>query len=178
MRIETQRLILQPITENDWELFEKLHKSNEVINYVSDPFKDSDIKERFNSRLGAWYKTCNRWLALVIFEKDTKNKIGVTGFYPEWEPYKQAELGFLLLPEYQRKGYGKESTLAVVDYAFSQCQFHKIIATVTEGNAPSFALLTSLGFAHEGTIRDNFKLGGKWQNDLKLGLLSREYNAI
>ena len=178
MKIESQRLILKPITVNDWELFEKLHKSNEVIKYVSDPFQNSDIKSRFDSRIGEWDKTSNRWLTLTILEKGTNNKIGITGFCAEWEPYQQAELGFLLCPEYQGKGYGKESTLAVIEFAFNQCHFHKIIATVTEGNEPSFALLKGLGFVHEGTIRDNFKLGGKWQNDLKLGLLSYEYNTI
>lgn len=49
---------------------------------------------------------------------------------------------------------------------------------VTEGNFPSFNLLKTLGFTHEGTIRDNFKLGGHWRNDLKLGLLNDEYNAM
>lgn len=178
MQIETQRLILKPISENDWELFKGLHQSSEVIKYVGDPFTESSISERFNSRLGEWKKTSNQWLTLTIIEKSTESKIGVTGFYPEWEPYQQAELGFLLNPEFQGKGYGKESTIAVIEYAFNQCNFHKVIATVTEGNSLSFNLLKALGFTHEGTIRDNFKLGGHWHNDLKLGLLKHEYNAI
>lgn len=175
MHIETLRLSLKPINENDWELFKNLHQSSEVMKYVSDPFKDSDIKERFNSRIGSWQKTSNRWLTLTITQKSTGNKIGVTGFYPEWEPYQQAELGFLLSPESQGKGYGKESTIAVLDYAFNQCNFHKVIATVTEGNISSFNLLKGLGFNHEGTFIDSFQLGGKWCNDLKLGLLKHEY---
>lgn len=177
MQIETPRLILRPISENDWQLFKLLHQSGEVIKYVSDPLTESVISERFNSRLGEWKKRANQWLTLTIIEKATENKIGVTGFYPEWEPYQQAELGFLLDPEFQGKGYGKESTIAVIEYAFNQCNFHKVTATVTEGNEPSFNLLKALGFTHEGTIRDNFKLGGDWHNDLKLGLLKREYNA-
>lgn len=178
VQIETQRLTLKLISKDDWELFEELHQSSEVLKYVSDPLSESEINERFNSRLGEWEKTSNHWLTLTIIEKATENKIGVTGFYPEWKPYQQAELGFLLSPEYQGKGYGKESTMAVIEYAFNQCNFHKVIATVTEGNYTSFNLLKSLGFTHEGTIRDNFKLGGNWYNDLKLGLLNHEYNAI
>lgn len=178
MQIETPRLILKPISKNDWEFFKKLHQSREVIKYVSDPFTDSDIKERFNSRLVEWKKTCDHWLTLTIVEKATGNKIGITGFYPEWEPCQQAELGFLLSPEFQGKGYGKESTIAVLEYAFNECNFHKMIATVTEGNSPSFNLLKGLGFIHEGTIRDNFKLGSNWYDDLMLGLLKYEYNAI
>lgn len=178
MQIETQRLILKPICKDDWELFEQLHQSSDVLKYVSDPFTKSDISKRFNSRLGEWKKTFEHWLTLIIIEKATGDKIGITGFYSEWEPYQQAELGFLLCTEFQGKGYGKESTIAVIEYAFNQCNFHKVTATVTEGNSPSFNLLKALGFTHEGTIRDNFKLGGSWCNDLKLGLLNHEYNAV
>ena len=56
MQIETARLMLKPISENDWELFKELHQSNEVIKYVSEPFSDSEIKERFTARLGQWNK--------------------------------------------------------------------------------------------------------------------------
>lgn len=178
MQIETERLILKAITENDWDIFEKLHKDTAVIKYVSDAFTEADIKNRFQSRLVPWQKTSSNWLTLTIFEKTTGNKIGVTGFYPEWQPYQQAELGFLLCPDFQGKGYGQESTIALLDYAFNTCSFHKVSATVTEGNIASVSLLKKIGFTHEGTIRDNFKLANKWHNDLKFGLLSIEYNGI
>lgn len=176
VQIVTPRLILRPISEIDWDLFNRLHQTQGVIKYVNDPFTELEIKERFISRLGEWKKTSNKWLTLTIIEKSSGTKIGVTGFYPQWEPYQQAELGFLLSPEFQGKGFAKESTRAVVEYAFNKCNFHKVIATVTEGNTPSFNLLKGLGFIHEGTIRDNFKLGGHWRNDLKLGLLKPEFS--
>ncbi|MEH6815767.1 MAG: hypothetical protein V7683_04375 [Pseudoalteromonas distincta] len=52
MQIETQRLTLKPISKDDWEFFEELHQSSGVLKYVSDPFTESEISERFTSRLG------------------------------------------------------------------------------------------------------------------------------
>lgn len=178
MELETARLKLTSITEDDWVFFKKLHQTKDVMRFVSDPCLTSETRERFESRLVHWDKTTNNWLAFIIFEKSTGNKIGVTGFYSQWEPYAQVELGFLLATEFQGRGFAKESTLAVLDFAFNTCGFHKATATVTEGNDPSFGLLKSIGFAHEGTLRDNFKLSGKWCNDLILGLLRCEYNVI
>lgn len=177
MHLETERLILTPIKEEDWPLFKTLHQSADVMRYVTDNLSEDNIRSRFDARLRDWEPRCNDWLTLTIKLKETGEKLGVTGFYAEWEPYQQAELGFLLSPEFQGKGYAKESTIALLDYIFEEQTYHKAVATVTEGNAPSAKLLQSLGFQLEGTIRDNFKLNGQWYNDLKLGLLRHEYKS-
>ncbi len=175
MKLETSRLVLTPITSEDWLLFKALHQSPEVMQFVAELPNEEEIKQRFESRLIDWDPKNNNWFTFTIALKETDQKIGVTGFYGQWQPYQQAELGFLLSPQFQGKGYAKESTLAVLDYLFNTCNFHKAVATVTEGNVPSFELLKSLGFKHEGTLRDNFKLNDTWYNDLKLGLLQHEF---
>ena len=173
--LETKRLVLKPINHEDWPLFERLHTTSEVMQFVSDADSAENIKNRFESRLGQWHKSMDKWLTLTMFEKHSGKKVGVTGLFPEWQPYQQAELGFLLSPEFQGLGYGKESTKVLIDFAFSQLKFHKLKATVTKGNEPSFNLLVNLGFVHEGTLRDNFKLNNQWYDDLKLGLLADEF---
>lgn len=178
VQLETSRLLLTPITEQDWQLFKDLHESPDVMRYVADPLSEQNIRTRFESRLKEWKPHCSDWLTLTICLKDTNKKIGVTGYFSEWEPYQQAELGFLLNPEYQGKGYAKESTVAVLKHLFKDLGYHKVIATVTEGNAPSLKLLQNIGFQLEGTIRDNYKLNDIWHNDLKLGMLDHEFNEL
>ena len=177
MQLETERLVLTPISPNDWSLFYEIHKDKDVMHYVTDDLSEQNIKTRFDARLKPWDPRCNEWLTLTIAIKDTGEKIGFTGFLAQWQPYQQAELGFLLSPKFQGKGYAKESTIALLDYIFIEQQYHKAVATVTEGNHPSANLLQNLGFRLEGTIRDNFKLNGQWFNDLKLGLLRTEYQT-
>ncbi|NTS77777.1 GNAT family N-acetyltransferase [Catenovulum sp. SM1970] len=171
MQLFTDRLTLQTLCESDWALFEKLHKDLSVIKYVADPMTTSEIQARFKSRLAAWSKTSSHWLTLSITETKTANPVGFTGFFPQWYPYQQAELGFLISPEYQGKGYGKESTKAVIDFAFEQCDFHKLTANVTEGNQACSQMLLALGFTQEARLRDNFKLADEWKTDLQFGML-------
>jgi len=175
MQLETERLLLTPINRDDWQLFKSLHQSEDVMRYVTDTLNEEEIKERFEARMKEWDVHGNDWLTLTISLKQTGEKVGVTGFFAKWEPYQQAELGFLLDPDYQGKGYAKESALAVLDYIFNVGKYHKAIATVTEGNDASCQLLQKLGFKLEGTLRDNFKLNDKWYNDLKLGMLKDEF---
>ncbi|QZA76628.1 GNAT family N-acetyltransferase [Deefgea tanakiae] len=178
IHIETARLILKSITEADRGFFSQLHQHPDVMRYVSDTLSADTINEKFNSRLTAWTKHSSHWLCLIMIDKRRNMPIGVTGFIPEWEPYQQAEVGFLLHPDEQGKGYGKESLQAVLKFAFNDCLFHKIKATVTEGNIASASLLEQAGFIQEGKIRDNSKLNMQWHNDLIYGLLNSEFSPI
>ena len=178
MELVTQRLTLQPLTEEDWPLFLQLYRDPQVMRYMSDPLDDAEVRARFASRLPAWDKHSTHWLCLVLREKASGNALGLTGFRAEWQPFQQAEVGFVSLPAGQGKGYGKESLQALLAFAFNDCGFHKLNATVTEGNIASRRLLESCGFQLEGTLRDNYRLGGQWCNDWQLGLLAAEYHGM
>lgn len=177
MKLATPRLLLESLTADDWPLFLRLFQDSQVIRYIADPLSESDIRARFEARLLKWDKHCARWLCLVMREKSSGQALGITGFRPEWLPFQQAEVGFGSLPEWQGKGYGKESLRAVLDFAFNACGFHRLYATVTEGNIASRRLLESCGFQLEGTLRDNYRLAGQWCNDWRLGLLAAEFAA-
>lgn len=166
------------MTEDDWPLFESLHQNEQVMTFVSDSFSTSEVRERFESRLLPWERCSTHWLALVIIEKETGSKVGVTGLLSDWDWNEQAEIGFLLTPAFQGMGYGAESTQAILRFAFEQCDFHKVSATVTEGNTASERLLLKLGLQHEGKIRDNIRIKGCWYNDLKLGILQKEFHLL
>ena len=86
-----------------------------------------------------------------------------------------AEVGFLLTPEAQDKGYGTESLHAVCDYAFTHGGLRRLTACVTAGNEASRRLLEKIGFIHEGTLRESYWLQQTWRDDWLFGLLKREY---
>ncbi len=173
--LRTPRLMLDSLSEQDWPLFLRLYQDPEVQRYISDPMDITDIRRRFELRLMRWEKTASHWLCLVIREKESGEAIGLTGFLAEWSPLQQAEVGYAMLPSYQGNGFAQESLLAVLAFGFRQCQFHKMKATVTVGNQASRRLLERCGFQLEGTLRDNYQLGGQWCDDWVLGMLACEF---
>lgn len=62
-------------------------------------------------------------------------------------------------------------------YCFDQQGYRKLVATVTAGNIASRKALIQAGFEQEGTLRQNFFLAGKWQDDWLFGLLKEEYQT-
>lgn len=173
MHLTTPRLSLHTMTEADWPLFLQLQQDPRVMAFVADPCSEETIRAHFEARLPAWDKTSHHWLCLVIREKATGAALGVTGFLPEWEPFRQAEMGYMMLPEAQGQGYASEALAAVCEFAFDTCGFHRLKALVVEGNRASRRVLEKCGFEWEGTLKDNYQLAGEWESDWLLARVNR-----
>ena len=170
LELDTKNLLLKQITPSDWALFHHLETDKSVQQYVADIRCETEIQQRFNERLPQWHKENNQWLCLVIHSKNTGEKVGITGFHPDWQISQEAEVGFMVMPEFQGQGIGKESLMAVLEFAFDECRFSKVNATVTKGNDASCQLLEKVGFQLEKVIPENYQINGNMYDDIIYGL--------
>ncbi|WP_192954837.1 GNAT family N-acetyltransferase [Gallaecimonas mangrovi] len=171
MVLETPRLRLRPLTRNDRDFYFAIERHPSVMAFVSEGRTDSDIEAMFASACKPWQRENEHWLSLVVEEKASGLAIGLHGFKSSWA-HRQAELGFLFLPEFQGKGYALEASKAVLSYARS-LGFHKATAVVTAGNQASAKLLEKCGFEREGVLKEHFYLRGAFLDDWHYGLLLR-----
>src|SRR5205085_7665200 len=58
-------------------------------------------------------------------------------------------LYYALSPAYQRQGYATEATRALIDYAFTQLALKRIVATTTNENVASIAVMRKVGMRIE-----------------------------
>jgi len=173
LHLETSRLTCSQIEEAEWAFFCQLQLSPDVMHYVADQKTEEKILADFSARLPIWSPQSEHWLCLVVREKQTGKRIGVSGYIHRENDC--AEVGFLFAPEAHGKGYAHESLRAICDYAFSDGGIHRLSATVTAGNAPSRRLLEKVGFVLEGELRESYWLRNAWHNDWLFGLLCGEY---
>lgn len=171
MHLTTSRLILSKLKSEDWQLFRAVHHDNLTMTWVSEIPEEADLRQRFHERLAPWQASSFHMLCLVARRRDNGEAIGLFGCSPEWEPYRQAEVGYMLLSRYCGQGFGNEALAALCEFLF-QADFHKLKAMVIEGNWPSRRILEKNGFQLEGTLRDNYLLNGRWVNDWALGRLN------
>ncbi|HBO43085.1 MAG TPA: GNAT family N-acetyltransferase [Planctomycetaceae bacterium] len=79
------------------------------------------------------------------------------------------EIGYSVLPRFQRQGYATEMVRALIGWAFARSDVTRIVAETTEDNTPSVRLLHRLGFVRTepsvepGHIR--FSLNGHTEKD-------------
>lgn len=144
------------------------------MHFINDARTEEDIRaQSFEPRLQPWQKGCPHWLCLIICLKNTLTPVGVTGFVDRGNDI--AETGFILDAGFHGKGIGSESLRDIARFAFNGQGYRKLTATVTAGNEASRRTLLKVGFQQEGTLRENYFLGGAWQDDWVFGLLSAEF---
>lgn len=149
MKLETSRLILKGINENNTEDILKIRGNPEVNKFVKrvSPKTNYDalqfiltIKQRTQN---------NQTVYWGISLKDQSHLIGTICLWNFSEDRKKAEVGYELLPEYHRQGIMSEALNAVVEYGFNELLLQEIVAITNTFNENSKGLLVKHHFVLE-----------------------------
>ncbi len=158
MKITTSRLTMVSLTAADWPLFQALHTEAAVIALCFDPPTEAELQQKFQHRLTPWHNAAEHWLCLAIILRETGQAIGVTGLCLTSG---EAEVGYLLLPQFYGRGFGTESLAALVNWAKTTQGITKFKAVVTEGNIGSERVLEKVGFSLAAVVPAAHTIAGK-----------------
>lgn len=146
VRTETSRLVLREIESADAENIVAWRSDPEVYRFFGIPHAVT-LQEHLT-----WYNTSylknDRRLEFMAIEKETGEPVGVFGIRQlgEGERQEKAEVGYLLKPQAQGKGYASEAVLQLIQMAKEKWAVKKIVAEVYEDNEASLALVKRLQF--------------------------------
>lgn len=93
------------------------------------------------------------------------------------EPDRTAEIGWILAPQAQGKGYASEAARLVLDLAFGELGLHRVCAELDPRNNASVSLCLRLGMRHEGHFVEHMWLKGEWTDTGHYAILEREWEA-
>ncbi|HWT13414.1 MAG TPA: GNAT family protein [Allosphingosinicella sp.] len=88
---------------------------------------------------------------------------------------RQVELGYRILPAYQRNGYAREAVAALIDLLIESHAVHRFVGVAASANRASRSVLEALGFRQEGSFRRSFWCNGEWLDDSYYALLAEEW---
>ena len=114
--------------------------------------------------------------AITLKEKPDK-LIGTIGLWRLIKEHYRAEIGYMLLPEFWRKGITKEAILRVLEYGFKELKLHSVEGKITPLNIASAKILESTGFVREAYFKEDFFFGGKFEDTAIYSLLSRNFSG-
>lgn len=153
-RIETQRLTLRGLTEDDLPfLFEHFGRC-EINEYSSDDNVTSmeETKELYKKYIAPRpYR-----FRLGIVMKETRDLIGTLGFYGIDAVNRRAIVGVDLMKEYWGRGLMSESLRALIKYGFKEMGLNRIEADADPQNLRSLRLMERCGMKREGVLRQRF----------------------
>lgn len=170
--LETERLVLRRLTTDDTNVVFRLRSSPETMKYVPRPLAVTiddalghiaTIDEKINNNTGI------NW---AITLKGNPEMIGIIGnFRIEFENYR-AEIGYMLLPEFNGKGIISEAIAAAVRYGFEGMKLHSIEAVIDPENQASGRVLEKNGFVKEAHLKENELYNGKFLDTVIYSILN------
>lgn len=153
--LETERLLIRPTTIEDADFLCELMNSPKWLQFIGDRnvYKTEDVQKYIE------IKMLPQWIRLgytnnTVISKATQEKLGICGLFDREGAKNELEIGFAFLPEFEKKGYGFESTNRLIQFAFNQLNTNAINAFTDLKNKESQRLLEKLGFTYQGEQTD------------------------
>jgi [ribosomal protein S5]-alanine N-acetyltransferase len=146
--IETGRIILRELEDNDADRLAEIYSDMEVMRYVGrgivltqeQAVKSIEQWKKYYRELGF-----GNW---AVIEKASGNFIGLCGL--SWlEDKSDVEVSYLFAKEAWGKGYATETAGAVITFGFNTVKLKRIAALVYPQNTPSIHVIEKLGMKYE-----------------------------
>lgn len=156
--IKTQRLRLLPATLDlsraeiaDTTRFARLLGADVPANWP--PESSADALEFFLGLLET-HPTWEGWLAWYVLERQSETDewtlVAGIGFKGEPDVDGRVEMGYSVLPQFQRRGLATEMAQGLVEWAWATGRVREVLAQTTQDNLGSRGVLKRLGFSVSG----------------------------
>jgi len=137
MLIETPRLILREMTDDDFTALHAILSDPDTMKYYPKPYDESGVRRWINWCRESYAK--NGFGLWAVTLKDSGEFIGDCGISlqpinGQWLP----EIGYHINKAYWRKGYASEAAKECIRLAFEQFGFPAVYSYMNAANEPSF----------------------------------------
>jgi RimJ/RimL family protein N-acetyltransferase len=170
IRLETDRLILRPLTDADFDTYAAIHADPEITRYLSAtgaPMPRWEAWRSFAMFVGHWQLRGYGVWALEI--KSTGQFIGRAGLHnPDGWP--GIEVGWTIGREHWGNGYATEAGRAAMTWAFDVLGLDHILSVIHPDNARSIRVAERLGL--------RFERDAEVMNEIKVVVYGRDREPV
>ncbi|MBL0388424.1 GNAT family N-acetyltransferase [Tumebacillus sp. ITR2] len=151
-RVETNRLVLRQVTQEDAEdVFVFLSDPDVMKYYGNEPFP----REQIGSLIQKYDDNFEnkRGIRLGIEEKNTGRIIGTCGLQHWDHRDRSADLVYILRKDYWSQGIMTEALGALIQYGFEQMDLYRVQGKIEAPNIGSHRVVEKIGLKREGVLR-------------------------
>lgn len=175
--LETPRLLLRGLRVSDaLDMYDYASRPEVTEFLLWTPHPDIQHTKEYLTYIGQRYRTGDFFDWAIIYKADGR-MIGTCGFTSFDYQADNAEIGYVLHPDYRGQGLATEAVHRVLSFGFHQLAVHRIEARFIEGNDASLRLMRRVGMTFEGWARDAMKVKGVYRTIGVCSILQHEYAA-
>lgn len=144
---ETDRCLIRELSLSDLPALYELYAKPGMTDYVEplyDYETELEYQKAYIENMYGFYEY-GMWL---VFSKETGKLIGRAGLEHD-------ELGYMIAPELQNRGYATEVCRFIIDYARENTDFEELYCRIDERNTASVRLAKKLGFTNSGYVDED-----------------------
>lgn len=156
MILETERLYLRELHENDFNSLCEILQDEETMYAYEGAFNDSEAREWLDRQIVRYHKWGYGLWAVVLKEND--KLIGQCGLTLQpWKKSEVLEVGYLFNRAYWHKGYAIEAAKACKKYAFEVLRTKEVCSIVRDTNIASQNVALKNGMSKADTWIKHYK---------------------
>lgn len=149
---------------NDFSVTEFMNKGQYPITYEEIQIYNHKIKDSPND-------------VRFVYKKKDRVAICVIGIHKIDWIHRRGDISLIVNPEFTGKGHGTSAISLIVAHGFEKMNLHKLTAGMWSNNMGSIRAFEKNGFVHEGTLRENYFYRGEPVDELRYGLLRKDWLA-
>ena len=136
MILETERLYLRRMDQNDYDALCAILQDEETMYAYEGAFSDAEVQVWLDRQLVRYEKYGFGLWAVVL--KENGEMIGQCGLTMQpWKDREMLEIGYLFCRIYWHKGYATEAAAACKEYAFETLDADEVCSIIRDNNIAS-----------------------------------------
>ncbi|ARC55561.1 Spermidine N(1)-acetyltransferase [Frondihabitans sp. 762G35] len=178
--ILTERLLLRPLTIDDLDDVLVYQSDPEVLRYMLWPARDRAAAREHLERRVDLVRLAHDGDGLVLAVETQESPgcvIGEVNVSLTSVADRQAEVGWIVAPEFQGRGYAFEAASRILQLCFEDLGSHRVHARLDPRNAASVALCRRLGMREEAHFVEDLFFKGEWADTGVYAILEAEWRA-
>ncbi|GKU78150.1 GNAT family N-acetyltransferase [Paenibacillus sp. L3-i20] len=173
------RLLLTQITTDDLDFICRVECDQNLWYYEDFVHSDvNEVREEYMEKIEEEGERSSYDFIISLRDDKHNTPIGLAQIWHYVDHRRSWELGFSILPDYERQGYGSESVKLLLDFAFNQLDAHKVIGMCNSLNTRSSAIMERLGMTKEAVFKEELYWQEQWIDQHFFSILEKEYFAI
>ena len=152
MILETERLLLRQLDEDDFDALAAILRDPQVMYAYEHGFSEAEVRQWLDRQLERYAKYgFGLW---AVIERTSGRLIGQCGVtMQDWCGREVPEIGYHLRRDKWKQGFAIESARACKKYAFTTLGFQEVYSIIRENNLPSQRVALRNGMSVRGSFQ-------------------------
>ncbi|WP_422348534.1 GNAT family N-acetyltransferase [Flagellimonas sp.] len=179
IKLETERLLISPISLLDLEKIHELHSLPETdqFNTLGIPKNIEETEQIVNDWIAKNNNGESRHFTLKIESAANGKFIGLIAMNLGPPKFRIAEVWYKLHSNFWKQGYATESLHKLLEFGFNELHLHRIEAGCAVENQGSIRVLEKVGMTREGRKRQVLPLKQGWSDNFHYAILAADFKT-